>query len=219
MLLRLSVRSLRDLNERSRAIDASKIKGEQFERSEACIRLSLFNSRRNRKQLIACAVTNYTFGCNGGLAARAYTYVRDNKGITLEEDYPFHGFQGPCDQQKATQFQIFQISGSYAVQGSEADLLKAVAGQPVSVDINASSREFQLYESGVIFTGPCWIEPNHVVIAVGYGTSEDGIKYWIMKNSWGTGWGEDGYMRILKDNGSLGGLCGLNQQIVWPYVN
>ncbi|XP_065626004.1 ervatamin-C, partial [Quercus suber] len=100
------------------------------------------------QQLIACAVTNYTFGCNGGLAARAYTYVRDNKGITLEEDYPFHGFQGPCDQQKATQFQIFQISGSYAVQGSEADLLKAVAGQPVSVDINASSREFQLYESG-----------------------------------------------------------------------
>ena len=54
------------------------------------------------QQLIDYAVTNYTFGCNGGLAARAYTYVRDNKGITLEEDYPFHGFQGPCDQQKAT---------------------------------------------------------------------------------------------------------------------
>ena len=54
------------------------------------------------QQLIDYAVTNYTFGCNGGLAARAYTYVRDNKGITLEEDYPFHGFQGPRDQQKAT---------------------------------------------------------------------------------------------------------------------
>ena len=77
---------------------------------------------------------------------------------------------------------------------------------------------FNYMKSGV-FTGPCGIEPNHVVTAVGYGTSEDGIKYWIMKNSWGTGWGEDGYMRILKDNGSSGGLCGLNQQIVWPFVN
>ncbi|XP_075665586.1 cysteine proteinase EP-B 1-like [Castanea sativa] len=163
-------------------------------------------------------VTDYTFGCNGGLAARAYTYVRDNKGITLEEDYPFHGFQGPCNQQKATQFQIFQISGCYSEFGSEADLLKAVVGQPVSIDINASSHEFQLYESGV-FTGPCGVQPNHVVTTVGYRTSEDGIKYWILKNSWGTGWGEDGYMRILKDNGSSGGLCGLNQRIVGPFVN
>ncbi|KAL4627038.1 hypothetical protein ACB092_05G138900 [Castanea dentata] len=134
------------------------------------------------QQLIDCAVNDYTFGCNGGLATRAYTYVRDNKGITLEEDYPFHGFQGPCNQQKATQFQIFQISGCYSEFGSEADLLKAVVGQPVSIDINASSHEFQLYESGV-FTGPYGVEPNHVVTAIGYRTSEDGIKYWILKNS------------------------------------
>ena len=93
-----------------------------------------------------------------------------------------------------------------------------MAGQPVSVDIDASSREFQLYESGV-FTGPCGIQSTHVVNIVGYGVTADGTKYWIMKNSWGTGWGEDGYMRILKDRGSPGGLCGLNQQVVWPYVN
>ena len=171
------------------------------------------------QQLIDCARTDYTFGCNGGLAARAYAYVRDNKGITLEEYYPYHGSQGPCDTETATKFQIFRISGSYATQGrSEEELLKAVAGQPVSVDIDASSREFQLYESGV-FTGPCGIQSTHVVNIVGYGVTADGTKYWIMKNSWGTGWGEDGYMKILKDRGSPGGLCGLNQQVVWPYVN
>ncbi|KAM4111910.1 hypothetical protein ACJW30_05G101400 [Castanea mollissima] len=115
------------------------------------------------QQLIDCAVTEYTFGCKGGLAARA------------------------------------------------------LAGQPVSIDLNANSREFQLYESGV-FTGPCEFQKTHVANVVGYDTTADGIKYWILKNSWGTGWGEGGYMRILRDYDPSGGLCGLNQQIAWPYA-
>ncbi|KAM3748329.1 hypothetical protein ACB098_05G100300 [Castanea mollissima] len=169
------------------------------------------------QQLIDCAVTEYTFGCKGGLAARAYTYVRDNKGITTEEFYPYHGSQGSCDQEKATEFQMFRISGCYAQHGTEADLLKAVAGQPVSIDLNANSREFQLYKSGV-FTGPCEFQKTHVANVVGYDTTADGVKYWILKNSWGTGWGEGGYMRILRDYDPSGGLCGLNQQIAWPYA-
>ncbi|XP_075665578.1 ananain-like [Castanea sativa] len=145
------------------------------------------------QQLIDCAVTEYTFGCNGGLAAHAYTY------------------------DKATKFQMFRISGCYAQHGTEADLLKAMAGQLVSIDLNANSREFQLYESGV-FTGPCEFQKTHVANVVGYDTTADGVKYWILKNSWGTGWGEGGYMRILRDYDPSGGLCGLNQQIAWPYA-
>ena len=97
------------------------------------------------QQLIDCSINKYSSGCNGGVSARAYNYVRDNRGITLEEYYPYHGTLGTCDQGKATQFQVFQISGCYVVQGNEEELLQAVATQPVLVDVDASSHEFQLY--------------------------------------------------------------------------
>nr|DAD25479.1 TPA_asm: hypothetical protein HUJ06_026943 [Nelumbo nucifera]DAD25480.1 TPA_asm: hypothetical protein HUJ06_026944 [Nelumbo nucifera] len=77
----------------------------------------------------------------------------------------------------------------------ENELLKAVAMQPVSVAIGASSNDFLFYSTGV-FTGECGTDLNHAVTVVGYGTSEEGMKYWLLKNSWGTQWGDKGYMRI-----------------------
>lgn len=76
----------------------------------------------------------------------------------------------------------------------ENALLQAVVNQPVSVAIDASGSAFQFYSSGV-FTGTCGTN------VVGYGT-----KYWVVKNSWGTGWGESGYMRMKRDVPAEGGL-------------
>ncbi|RVW69591.1 KDEL-tailed cysteine endopeptidase CEP1 [Vitis vinifera] len=94
-------------------------------------------------------------------------------------------------------------------------LQKAVAHQPIAVAIDASGSEFQFYSSGV-FTGQCGTELDHGVAAVGYGTSDDGMKYWLVKNSWSTGWGEEGYIRMQRDVTVKEGLCGIAMQASYP---
>lgn len=67
-----------------------------------------------------------------------------------------------------------------------------------------------------MFTGECGTELNHGVTAVGYGETEDGIKYWVVKNSWGSNWGENGYIRIQRDVDAKEGLCGIGMQASYP---
>ena len=98
---------------------------------------------------------------------------------------------------------------------SESALLKAVANQPISVAIDASGSDFQFYSSGV-FTGQCGTELDHGVTAVGYGTASDGTKYWLVKNSWGTSWGEEGYIRMQRGIAAEEGLCGIAMQASYP---
>ncbi|KAF5181704.1 Cysteine proteinase rd21a [Thalictrum thalictroides] len=92
---------------------------------------------------------------------------------------------------------------------NEGQLLQAVAAQPVHAGICANERTFQFYSKG-IFTGPCSTTTlDHGVLIVGY-DSENGVDYWIVKNSWGTNWGMNGYMHILRNSGNPEGICGIN---------
>ncbi|XP_042509299.1 probable cysteine protease RD21C [Macadamia integrifolia] len=97
---------------------------------------------------------------------------------------------------------------------SEEQLLQAVASQPVSVGICGSERAFQLYSKG-IFSGPCSTSLDHAVLIVGYG-SENGVDYWIVKNSWGTGWGMKGYIHMVRNSGNAQGVCGINMLASYP---
>ena len=101
----------------------------------------------------------------------------------------------------------------------ELNLKRGVAQQPVSVAIQANKRSFQLYQSGIYSDLDCGTELDHGVLVVGYGHDfESGMNYWIIKNSWGTEWGENGYIRIQKDIEDERGLCGIAMQPSIPII-
>ncbi|KAI8024387.1 Vignain [Camellia lanceoleosa] len=111
---------------------------------------------------------------------------------------------------------VVMIDGHENVpENDENALMKAVANQPVSVGIDAGGSDLQFYSEGV-FTGPCGTELDHGVAAVGYGTTIDGTKYWIVKNSWGPEWGELGYIRMQRMVDAEEGLCGIAKEASYP---
>jgi C1A family cysteine protease len=148
-------------------------------------------------------------GCEGGMMSNAYQWVITNGGTESEEAYPFisgaDGEQGVC---KAISAALpVTISGWTLVEAKTAEEMKAmlITHGPIAVAINASQMQF--YSSGIDIPGVClWSDVNHGVLLVGYG-NEKGHDYWIVKNSWGSDWGEQGYYRIS----TLNGACGINE--------
>ncbi|KAJ0577935.1 putative actinidain [Helianthus annuus] len=167
----------------------------------------------SEQELVDCDRT-FNSGCDGGLMDYAYEFVIKNKGIDTEEDYPYKGKSSTCNKNKL-KTHVVTIDGYNDVpENKEDQLLQAVATQPVSVGICGSERAFQLYSTG-IFTGPCSTALDHAVLIVGY-DSKDGVDYWIIKNSWGTSWGMDGYMYMARNIGDSNGLCGINMLASYP---
>ncbi|KAL9326912.1 hypothetical protein ACSQ67_007557 [Phaseolus vulgaris] len=168
----------------------------------------------SEQELVDCD-REYDEGCNGGLMDYAFQFIIQNGGIDTEEDYPYQGIDGTCDQTKK-KTKVVQIDGYEDVpSNNENALKKAVSHQPVSVAIEASGRALQLYQSGV-FTGKCGTALDHGVVVVGYGT-ENGVDYWLVRNSWGTGWGEDGYFKMERNVRSTSeGKCGIAMDCSYP---
>ncbi|XP_062013011.1 zingipain-1-like [Rosa rugosa] len=168
----------------------------------------------SEQQLVECDYNNN--GCNGGSEVNAFKYIIQNGGIASEENYQYQSTDmGTCDTNKESDHAA-QITGYEIVPSrSEDDLLKAVSKQPVSVSIDASGEAFQHYSSGV-FSGNCGTNLHHAVAAIGYGTTEGEIDYWLLKNSWGETWGENGYMKILRNVDAPEGMCGLAIRASYP---
>ncbi|KAL9231728.1 hypothetical protein vseg_006917 [Gypsophila vaccaria] len=168
----------------------------------------------SEQELVDCD-TSYNSGCDGGLMDYAFQFIIKNGGIDTDKDYPYKAKNGVCDQYREDT-KVVTIDGFEDVpENDEKALQKAVAHQPVSVAIEAGGRAFQLYKSGV-FTGSCGTQLDHGVVAVGYGTTEDGMDYWIVRNSWGADWGENGYIRLERNIASKTGKCGIAVEASYP---
>ncbi|KAL0907324.1 hypothetical protein M5K25_021725 [Dendrobium thyrsiflorum] len=167
----------------------------------------------SEQELIDCD-TEQNSGCNGGLMDYAFEYIKKNGGIASEAAYPYAAEDGSCAVEKSAH--VVSIDGHEDVPANdENSLLKAVANQPVSIAIEASGFGFQFYSEGV-FTGRCGTELDHGVAIVGYGKTQQGTKYWIVRNSWGEDWGEGGYIRMHRGISDRKGLCGLAMEPSYP---
>jgi cathepsin L len=159
----------------------------------------------SEQNLVDCVTTCY--GCNGGLATLAYDYVLQYQHgqFQLTDDYPYTGSTGISCKFDSTKA-VAQIYGYLAVVSeNEADLASKLVGYgPATGAVDASTGTFQLYSGGIFDDSHCSsLDLNHGVGIVGFGV-EDDVGYWIVKNSWGEGWGEDGYIRLIRGKNECG---------------
>ena len=167
----------------------------------------------SEQELVDCDVTSGNQGCNGGYMYKAFEFIKKT-GLTTELEYPYTATRSACDKQKE-KYQSVSISGYEKVPvNDEKSLQAAVAKQPVSVAIDAGGNDFQFY-SGGIFSGNCGKQLNHGVAIVGYG-EDSNQAYWLVKNSWGTSWGESGYIRMMRDSTDKQGTCGIAMMASYP---
>ncbi|KAL6544847.1 hypothetical protein OROMI_023709 [Orobanche minor] len=167
----------------------------------------------SEQELLDCD-TSLNRGCNGGTINYAFDFITHN-GLSSDYEYPYKGFVNGTCRARGTTNAAIKIKGYKSVPfKSESALLIAVAKQPVSVAIDSSGPEFQFYSKGV-FNGVCGTELDHGVAVVGYG-EDNGIKYWLVKNSWGPEWGEEGYIKLQRDIDAPEGLCGIAMSAAYP---
>jgi len=163
----------------------------------------------SEQELVDCAGSYGNSGCNGGLMDNAFKYAEAN-GLCTESAYPYTAKDGTCKKTSCTMSTNSKITGYKDVTHTENALGTASDTQPISIAIEADQSGFQLYKSG-IFCGVCGQNLDHGVLLVGYGT-ETGTDYWKVKNSWGTSWGEQGYIRMCRNKNE----CGLSDEPSYP---
>lgn len=177
----------------------------------------------SEQQLVDCSGKFENQGCNGGLMDNAFEYVKENGGVDTEQSYPYHARAGRCHFKKSAIGS--ECSGYNDIPiGNEEALKEALATVgPISIAIDATEGKFMLYKEGVLVDDTCGNSPDkldHGVLLVGYGTENSTVHgksqdYWIVKNSWGPGWGEQGYIRMARN---LDNMCGVATTASYPLV-
>jgi len=163
----------------------------------------------SEQQLVDCAGSYGNAGCNGGLMDNAFKYVEAH-GLCSEAAYPYTAKDGTCKATSCTMVANTKISKYTDVTHTENALGAANDMTPVSIAIEADQSGFQMYKSGV-FSGVCGKNLDHGVLLVGYGDSGT-TPYWKVKNSWGTSWGMNGYILMIRNQDE----CGIANEPSYP---
>ncbi|XP_046663096.1 LOW QUALITY PROTEIN: uncharacterized protein LOC124355994 [Homalodisca vitripennis] len=192
------------------------LEGQHYLKTKKLVSLS-------EQNLIDCSTAEGNSGCRGGLMNMSFSYVQKNKGIDTEASYPYEAKNGTCrynpKNKGATDNGYVEITS-----GSEKALQKAVATiGPISVAIDASHISFTHYKSGIIDFQECTKIPTalliyigHAVLAIGYGSTKKGGDYWLVKNSYGSDWGMNGYFMIARNHNNM---CGIATAASYPKIH
>ncbi|KAF7233974.1 hypothetical protein EG68_12044 [Paragonimus skrjabini miyazakii] len=184
---------------------AGNIEGQWFLKTGQLVSLS-------KQQLVDCDKLNY--GCEGGYPTEAYKEIKRMGGLELEKDYPYVADNQTCKLDKSKL--LVKIDDSVVLEIDEEKQAAWLAEHgPTSVLLNAEP--LLHYKSGISHPSVDMCpsdDLNHAALSVGYGT-ENGVPYWIVKNSWGDTWGEDGYFRIYRGDGT----CGIDQSVTSAIIH
>ncbi|KAH8370498.1 hypothetical protein KR093_003683 [Drosophila rubida] len=180
------------------------LEGQHFIKNQQLVSLS-------EQNLVDCSKNNG--GCNGGWPETALNYIKDNGGVDTEDSYPYEAKDGEC-RFKAEHIGA-QVAGTVGVASEDESALAAAVAEkgPISVAVDASF--FQHYQGGVLNESSCQGGVNHGVVVVGYGRDDIGGDYWLVKNSWGEYWGENGYIRMARNKSNQ---CKIASHGVYPLV-
>jgi cathepsin F len=160
------------------------------------------------QQMLDCSYGDS--GCQGGIMHSAFDYVSRAGGLQTEASYSYIGYKSTCRFNPA--LSVARVTSyEFAPSTDETQIMAFLYSRgPLGITMNANNLQF--YQGGVISVPyyNCPYAPNHGVNIVGYGNTPAGTPYWIIKNTWGTSWGEGGYFRIVRNIG----LCGVNQYVI-----
>jgi KDEL-tailed cysteine endopeptidase len=161
----------------------------------------------SEKQLLDCDSSNS--GCNGGNMEYALNYIKKAGGVATTSQYPYSPSKGQC--RYTSSWAAVKVSGYSRVSSNENTMMQALSNNgPLSVAVDASRMQFY---GGGIYTCSGAVNLNHGVTIVGYGSDRTG-NYWIVKNSWGSSWGMNGYIYIRRGTNE----CGIANYVVSPSV-
>jgi cathepsin L len=167
----------------------------------------------SEQNLVDCSSAQGNEGCNGGLMDSAFQYIISNKGIDTEQSYPYTAETGESCNYKASSCGSTVASFTDVTSGDENALQQAVSKNPVSIAIDASQDSFQFYSTGVYSDASCSsTQLDHGVLAIGWGV-DSSTPYWLVKNSWGTTWGQEGYIWMKRNANNM---CGVATMASYP---
>ncbi|KAM7357973.1 cathepsin K2 [Cochliomyia hominivorax] len=183
------------------------IEGHVFRKTGKLINLS-------EQNLIDCGKEEYGLaGCDGGFQEYGFEFVTTQNGIAAGEKYPYVDKKQTCSYKD--NLKVAEIKGFATIDPKDEETMKKIVATlgPLACSVNGLE-SLLLYKSGIYADEKCNEgEVNHSVLVVGYG-SENGLDYWIVKNSWNKVWGEEGYFRLPRGKN----FCGIASECSYPIV-